>query len=172
MDFKARILPTRDQLIQTNKNTAVENCDVSAIEMMLNLLNTSAMIKDYIDNKLKNNHNISDGRMILLLSLKGKHPESVSMGDLSKAMGVSNATLSVMVKRMLKEANPLIKKQVSSIIRSSFEISLTDAGLDLIKEVLPDHFYNFQSVASLLNAQEQQTLLQLVKKLATFDVNK
>lgn len=164
MDFKARILPTQTELEKAHANTSLSSDDLQAINFILNFLNSAALIKERLDTDLQKNHNLSDGRFLLLITLKSQD-KPMCMGKLSRRMGITNATLSVMVKRMLKDPIPLIKKEVNEKIKSSYYVSLTDEGFDLIEKVAPLHFKEVEKIANLLDQNERQQMFELVKKL-------
>lgn len=165
MDFKARVLPTQNQLRALN-NTLEEDrrFETTAIEMILQLLNTADISRERLMSKLKNKHNLSEGRLIMLMALRTAQG-SVSMGQLSEAMGVSNATLSIMVKRMLKEPQPLIEKRVNEQRKSSYEISISPYGREVLDRVAPEHFADIENFTSTLEPTEKVQLLSLIRKL-------
>lgn len=165
MDFKARVIPTQAQLKEINSSLAEgHKFETTAIELILNLLNTADISRDRIMSKLKLRHNISEGRFIMLMALNTAHG-SMSMGHLSEAMGITNATLSIMVKRMLKEKQPLIEKRVNDHRKSSYEISISPYGQEVLDRVTPEHFADIEKFTSTLNYLEKVQLLSLVKKL-------
>lgn len=164
MDFKARILPTQEELEKAHANTSLSSDDIAAISFIINFLNSASIMKDRLNNDLQKNHNLSEGRFLLLVTLKSQD-KPMCMGKLSRRLGISNATLSVMVKRMLKDKIPLIKKEINEKIKSSYYVSLTPKGYELIEEVLPSHFKEVEKIANILEPQERKLMFDLVTKL-------
>ena len=88
-----------------------------------------------------------------------------SAGDLALRIGVTPATVSVMVKRMLTTSNPLISMTKNDEDGRSRLITLTEAGITLIQNALPDHLKSIRAFAQVLNSQEQESLILMLRKL-------
>lgn len=162
MDYKARILPTRDALSRVQKQGNLDT-DVSGIDLVLNLITTADLIRASIYKQLTENHGISEGKFALLMSLYGEGATTAS--DLALRIGVTPATVSIMVKRMLAVPEPLISMSINNDDGRSRLITLTSVGLELIKQSLPEHFKSVKTFAAVLNEQERESLISMLRKL-------
>ena len=61
-------------------------------------------------------------------------------GELAERLGVADATVSVMVKRMLREDRPLIERISSPTDRRSVLVALSHEGWALLQRTAPGHF--------------------------------
>lgn len=163
MDLTQRILPSLEQ-IQKTKDSISSDLDPNAVLLVLRLLKVADLMRSNIYGKMQQKFELSEGRFLLLLCLKDAN-SSVPITKLATELGVSNATTSIMIKRMLKEEKPLIKREQSGIEKNSYLISLTQKGSELLDMVLPDHFLNIKEKVTNLTAEEQLILLTLLNKI-------
>lgn len=161
MDYNVRVLPTRDALAKVQQQNV--NLDVSGVEMVLNLITTVDLIRSNIYAKLDQHYDISEGKFILLMSLYSEGETTSS--DLALRIGVTPATVSVMVKRMLAAKEPLISMTKNGDDGRSRLITLTIAGFELIQTALPEHLNAIRSFASVLDTQERELLITMLRKL-------
>lgn len=162
MDYKARTLPTREKLARV-KELQMPDADISGIDLVLNLITTADLIRDNIYARLMQEYDISEGKFILLMSLYGEGETNAS--DLAVRIGVTPATVSVMVKRMLAAPEPLISMTRSSDDGRSRLLKLSPAGVALIQNALPNHLNAIRSFAGVLDAQERESLILMLRKL-------
>lgn len=162
MDYKARTLPTRETLARV-RSLENHNTDVSGIDLVLNLITTADLIRNSIYAQLAQEHDISEGKFILLMSLYGEGETCTS--DLASRIGVTSATVSVMVKRMLSATEPLISMTRSGNDRRSRLITLSPAGVHLIQKALPNHLKAISSFAEVLGEEERESLILMLQKL-------
>ena len=85
--------------------------------------------------------------------------------ELALRVGVTPATVSVMVKRMLAAPDPLISMTKSGEDGRSRLITLTATGENLIQKALPNHLKSIRAFAQVLNPQEQESLIAMLRKL-------
>lgn len=162
MDYNARVLPTRDALLRVQKQGNLSH-DITGIDLVLNLITTADLIRSGIYQQLAEKYAISEGKFTLLMSLYGEGETTAT--DLAVRMGVTPATVSVMVKRMLSASAPLISMSVNSDDARSRLITLTPMGIDVIKQALPEHFNAVNAFAEVLNSEEREALITMLRKL-------
>lgn len=162
MDYKARTLPTRETIARV-KELQLPDADISGIDLVLNLITTADLIRDNIYAKLSQDYDISEGKFILLMSLYGEGETSAS--ELAARIGVTPATVSVMVKRMLSAPEPLISMSRSSDDGRARLLQLSAAGIQLIQKALPNHLNSIRSFAEVLDRQERESLILMLRKL-------
>ncbi len=161
MDYQARILPTRDMLRRMSHELSDET-DVEGIELMLNLLTAADVVRSRVSAQLAA-FNLSEGKFSLLMALFGEGP----MGTLklSKRIGVKPSTVSVMVKRMTADADPLVAVAAGEADRRERVIALTSAGRLRVEAVLPGHLAELRRFSSQLQADERENLIRLLQCL-------
>ena len=83
----------------------------------------------------------------------------MSIGMLAQHLGVTDATTSIMISRMLKEAQPLVERNSSTLDRRAVMVRITARGEQVLASVLPEHY------REALTQAEQLLLVGLLKKL-------
>lgn len=155
-----RSLPSRQELSDFAA-AHFKGRGAQSVDMILHLLAAADEVRHSL---YQQNGTLSEGRLILLTELKAKgRPLPVS--ELAANLGVSAATCSVMVKRMLGEKEPLIAKQKTAGSGHISLISLTEQGNAVLSSVLPEHFEALHKLASVLTDTEQEILILLLSKL-------
>ncbi|WP_145520968.1 MarR family winged helix-turn-helix transcriptional regulator [Yersinia mollaretii] len=162
MNYKARELPTRETLARVQSRENLDT-DVSGVDLVLNLITTADLIRSSIYAQLADKYDISEGKFILLMSLYGEGETAAS--ELALRIGVAPATVSVMVKRMLSVPEPLITMTRTHADGRSRLIALSPAGQRIIKEALPGHINAIRSFAEVLDDQERESLISMLRKL-------
>lgn len=161
MDYQARILPTRDMLRRMSHKLSDET-DVEGIELMLNLLTAADGVRSRVSAQLAA-FDLSEGKFSLLMALFGEGP----MGTLklSERIGVKPSTVSVMVKRMTADAEPLVAVAAGEADRRERVIALTSAGRRRVEAALPGHLAELRRFSSQLQADERENLIRLLQCL-------
>ena len=161
MDYQARILPTRDMLCRMPHKLSDET-DVEGIELMLNLLTAADGVRSRVSAQLAA-FDLSEGKFSLLMALFGEGP----MGTLklSERIGVKPSTVSVMVKRMTADAEPLVAVAAGEADRRERVIALTSAGRRRVEAALPGHLAELRRFSSQLQADERENLICLLQCL-------
>lgn len=107
---------------------------------------------------------LSPGKFRLLTTLADS-AGPLSAGTLAQTLKVSDATVSIMVKRMLREDEPLVRRTPSGLDHRAVEIELTERGaalLSLAQALVEAGSWTF---ASPLSKAEQLLLIGLLEKL-------
>lgn len=161
MDYQARILPTRDMLRRMPHKLSDET-DVEGFELMLNLLTAADGVRSRVSAQLAA-FDLSEGKFSLLMALFGEGP----MGTLklSERIGVKPSTVSVMVKRMTADAEPLVAVAAGEADRRERVIALTSAGRRRVEAALPGHLEELRRFSSQLQADERENLIRLLQCL-------
>ncbi|MCX8640950.1 MULTISPECIES: MarR family winged helix-turn-helix transcriptional regulator [unclassified Gilliamella] len=162
MNYNSRMLPSRETLARAQRfNDDV--VDVSGVDLVLSLITTADLIRANIYAQLTKDYGVSEGKFALLMSLYSEGETNAS--DLALRIGVTPATVSIMVKRMLAASSPLISMSKSGEDGRTRLIALTDAGIKLIHNALPNHLKAIRAFAQVLDSQEQESLIQMLRKL-------
>ena len=113
MKPRQRLLPARENLLRANPQTAGQE-NLSAVDLLLHLTCAADIAREEIYRPLQDTARLSEGKFSLLMTLKGAGGE-MSIGTLAQHLGVTDATTSIMISRMLKESQPLVERSTSSI---------------------------------------------------------
>lgn len=162
MNYKSRKLPSRETLARAQRFND-DIIDVSGVDLVLSLITTADLIRSNIYAQLTKDYDVSEGKFALLMSLFSEGETCAS--DLALRIGVTPATVSVMVKRMLVATSPLITMSKSGEDGRSRLISLTEVGEKLIQKALPNHLKSIRAFAEVLSSQEQESLILMLRKL-------
>ena len=162
MIYNSRKLPSRETLARAQRFND-DIVDVSCVDLVLSLITTADLIRSNIYAQLANDYDVSEGKFALLMSLFSEGETCAS--DLALRLGVTPATVSIMVKRMLVATEPLISMSKSGEDGRSRLIALTSAGVNLIQNALPNHLKSIRAFAQVLNSQEQEALILMLRKL-------
>lgn len=158
-----RLLPARESLRRVHGEGASE-LDIAGVDMMLHLINAVDVIRATIYKALQDESGLSEGQFTLLMTLLASG-KPLGIVDLSERLGVSTATTSVMVARMLKAKKPLVIKQVSRRDARVACVRLSAEGRRLLDAELPKHFARISEFASALSGGERDLMISLLKKL-------
>ena len=157
MNYKVRVLPTRDVLMKTAEAAPIP-FSPEAPALVLNLINQE--IISYMENEF----GISEGKFVLLMALK-TIPKGCSIKELAARVGVSVPTISVMLSRMRAQTHPLIAVRRMKGDAREKRVTITKDGLALLDQLLPGHFKRVMDFAGRLTPDEQKELLALLDKL-------
>lgn len=163
MNFRKRQLPRHESLEKISKCFGGQY-SLSNVEMILLLLNSANCFRTEVFTELENRYGLSEGKMILLMALVD-NAEGLPVGELATRIGVSCATVSVMIKRMLAVPSPLIAVINNQIDARSRVVKLSETGAELIAQALPFHLSQIENFSQKLNPDERKKLIELLSKL-------
>ena len=163
----------RQRLLRTNPQTAGQE-NLSAVDLLLHLT-CAAQLSGHlyahfvpavreIYRPLQDTARLSEGKLSLLMTLKDAGGE-MSIGMLAQHLGVTDATTSIMISRMLKEAQPLVERNSSTLDRRAVMVRITARGEQVLASVLPEHYRKVLAFSEALTQAEQLLLVGLLKKL-------
>ena len=115
----------RQRLLRANPQTVGQE-NLSAVDLLLHLTCAADIAREEIYRPLQDTARLSEGKLSLLMTLKDAGGE-MSIGMLAQHLGVTDATTSIMISRMLKEAQPLVERSTSKLDRRAFSETLTQA---------------------------------------------
>jgi DNA-binding MarR family transcriptional regulator len=102
--------------------------------------------------------------MELLFSEQFLDCHGLNPSTISERRGVSRNTVSALVSNL--EEQGLVQRKLDADDRRRFIIELTDAGRDLVRQHAHDHYLMMSSYFDALTPGEQETLIELLEKLA------
>lgn len=101
--------------------------------------------------------------MYLLFAEQMGDRGELNPSEISNRHGVSRNTMSSLI-RNLEDAG-LVERELDPDDRRRFNISLTENGRSLVTDYARQHLANVGSCFSVLSAEEQETLSQLLRKV-------
>ncbi|MEL6235363.1 MAG: MarR family transcriptional regulator [Pseudomonadota bacterium] len=93
-----------------------------------------------------------------------KHPDGVSMSDLSTALRVTSGNVSGLVTRMARDG--LVERRLSATDRRSFTVSMTPKGRHRFRDAVEVHDLKLNRLMSDLSAQELTDAVAAMRKVA------
>ena len=160
MDIQKRGFPTREALRQFAEQAP--GIDITAAEVLLQVLHTAFEIRQEVFDILKKDYNISEGKLMVMIILY-QSPEGIAPSDVAETAGVTRATISAMLRRMIRDNLACSFMDATDGRRKL--VALTDAGREYFREILPEHFKREVRLMSKLTEAERETLVRLLKKI-------
>lgn len=140
--------------------------DLHGFALMRALMASAHLLEVVTDHELQA-VGLSMPRMRLLMRLFGEeqrgNKEGISPSVLSHYQHISKNTVSSLLGSL--EDQGLIERALCDEDKRSFKIRLTRAGRDLVRSALPKHNSALTETFAALTADEQKTLLKILRKL-------
>ncbi len=136
----------------------------ASLRLWLRLLSCTTRVEDKIRQKLRESFDITLPRFDLMAQLE-RHPDGLSMGELSRRMMVTGGNITTIVDQLEKEK--LVLREVGVNDRRSFTVKLTQAGKDAFTDMAVAHEAWVADLFEGLSVSQQTelyTLLGAMKK--------
>jgi DNA-binding MarR family transcriptional regulator len=136
----------------------------ASLSLWLRLLSCTTRVEDKIRQKLRESFDITLPRFDLMAQLE-RHPDGLSMGELSRRMMVTGGNITTIVDQLEKEK--LVIREVGVNDRRSFTVKLTQAGKDAFTDMAIAHEAWVADLFDGLSVSQQTelyTLLGAMKK--------
>lgn len=160
MDVNKREFPTREALRKFAKQ--IPEINVSAVELLLQFLQTSFEIQHYIFDILERNYKLSEGKLGVMIILY-QSSDGISPSKLAEKACVTRATISAMLQRMSRDG---LACSFSALKDGRGKVvALTEKGRVFMDQILPQHFLRTARLMNNLTEEEQNTLVYLLKKI-------
>ncbi len=163
LDSYQEQLPSSADLLALASRSGVDG-ELSSLRLILQLMHFARSAQSALFDDMQNTYGISRGRFVLLVSLRENG--ELTVNDLAARLGVSAASTSVMIKRMLAEEEPLIVRSVNPLARHSFNIRLSARGEALVDNLVAKHLKTVTTLLTPLNHEERQFLQEILEKLS------
>jgi DNA-binding MarR family transcriptional regulator len=108
----------------------------ASLRLWLRLLSCTNRVEDKIRQKLRESFGITLPRFDLMAQLE-RHPDGLTMGELSRRMMVTGGNITTIVDQLEKEK--LVLRVVGVNDRRSFTVKLTQAGRDAFTDMAISH---------------------------------
>lgn len=110
-------------------------------------------------------YGLSAGKLTILILLQRELEAGLTPSECADHAGVSRGTITGLLDGL--ERQGLIKREPHPTDGRMMRIHLSEAGLNLLETVLPEHFERTAELMSALSEAERQTLKGLINKLQT-----
>jgi DNA-binding MarR family transcriptional regulator len=158
--MKYELIPTVEEL--EHHAQTVPEINPPEVIAMLRVLQASAEIRSAIIDVLERDYQLSEGKLCVMIILH-QHPEGAAPSLLASKAGVTRATISGMLRRMIRDG---IAVAVSdSEDGRGKKISLTPQGREFMNQILPGHYLRITKLMGKLSVDEQNELIRLLKKI-------
>ena len=158
--MKRTIIPSREEL-ERHAQTIPE-INPSEVLAMLQVMQASAEIQHAIIDVLEREYQLSEGKLCVMIVLH-QNPDGVAPSALAVHAGVTRATISAMLRRMMRDG--LVYAVSDAADARAKRICLTAAGRSFMDRVLPEHYLRITKLMGHLTEAEQETLIHLLKKI-------
>lgn len=155
-----QVLPNEEQLERIEKK--YPQMDRNSVMSFLTLLRVSTDLSSAFD-KLLTKHGLLQNRWLILAILVRDEDNSVSPSELSKALGVSAATLSRLLEGL--ESDGFVKRTQNQVDRRAHEIALTAKGIKIINKVMPEYLERVSQVFKKVSASQHQDLMEVLSAI-------
>ena len=161
MDFPSRNLSELKYQLLSNPGSQMDEDDTSAVEVYLSFLRVARDLLAALQTNLER-YELSDGKLSILLLLRTSPDYSLTPSELAERVGVSRGTITGLLDGL--ERSKLIKRDAHPEDRRMLTINLTTKGLDLLNQVLPEHYRRIKELMANFNKADCQQLLVLLEK--------
>lgn len=158
--MKREVIPTLAELEHHAK--VMPEINPSAVVAMLGVMQASAEIQHAILDVLEEEHQLSEGKLCVMIILH-QQQEGVAPSFLAEKAGVTRATISAMLRRMQRDG--LVVSVSDADDGRSKKVCLTGVGRQLMEAILPAHYLRITKLMGKLSGQEQQELIRLLRKI-------
>ena len=159
MRFEA--FPTREELEKHAQ--VIPEIEPSAVLAMLRISQAAEIIRASINDVLARDYHLSQGKLRVMIVMH-QNPEGIAPSKLAAKTGVTRATITTMVKRMVRDG--LATVVIDQEDKRGKKVSLTDQGRDFMDQVLPGHYLRISTLMYRLSEDEQAELIRLLTKLS------
>ncbi|MFT6749465.1 MAG: DNA-binding MarR family transcriptional regulator [Flavobacterium sp.] len=149
---------TIEEIIKSTINLPVEK------KIILNIMYTLNVIQDTFNDILKP-HDLSSEQYNVLRILRGQKGIAANMFLIQERMVAKNSNTTRLIDKLLLKK--LVTRNVCEFNRRKIEIEITQAGLDLLKNLDPQVEKHENSLSENLTTTEKETLNQLLEKYRT-----
>lgn len=132
------------------------------VKLWLRLLSCSTIIEKRLRRRFADRFGITLPRFDVLATVE-RHPDGVTMGELSQSLLVSNGNVTALVRQL--EQDGLVSTSPSPGDRRVLIVALTDMGGALFSELAAAHHEWIEAMFGKMSADEKKALFGLLARL-------
>ena len=159
--MKREMIPTMEEL--TKHAEIIPEINPAAVIAMLGIKQAAENIQSSIMDVLTREYRLSEGKFCTLIVLH-QNLEGIAPSMLASKVGVTKATVSVMLQRMEREELVHIRSDEQD--GRGKIVMLTEKGRRFMDDILPAHYLRVTELMGKLTEEEQGELGRLLKKLS------
>ncbi|MGG3466244.1 MarR family transcriptional regulator [Neobacillus pocheonensis] len=126
----------------------------------LELMNTSKVIQERIrDEMAKNNLSITEFSVLEVLY----HNEKQTIQQIGNSVLISSGSMTYVIDKL--EQKGLLNRHPCPDDRRVIHVTLTNAGIDLMENIMPKHQELVNDMFGSLNREEAQVIVNLLKRI-------
>jgi len=141
---------------QLDSESRIQDDDHLALKLWLRLLTCTNMVEGALRQKLRESFSSTLPRFDLLAQLD-RHPEKLTMGELSSLMMVSGGNVTGLVKQLEKEG--LVSRTPMKTDRRAYLVGLTAKGKRHFREMADEHENWIIGLFADMDHDQQETLM-------------
>lgn len=130
--------------------------------MMLNILFTNYWLEDQMSAIMKK-YDLSKQQYNVLRILKGQKGNPINLSDIQERMMHKRSNATRLVEKLRKKG--LVERVLCEANRRKVEITITQAGLDLLKELTPEIEAKDRDLSKSLSKEEAIQLSDLLERM-------
>ncbi|MEH7224045.1 MarR family transcriptional regulator [Bacillus sp. JJ1566] len=124
------------------------------------LMKTSRALQERIrDDMMKNNISITEFSVLEVLFHKGIQ----TIQQIGKSVLITSGSMTYVIDKL--EQKGLLRRSACQEDRRAIHVSLTDAGNEIMNKIMPEHEGFVDNVFDSLNANEVDTLIDLLQRV-------
>ena len=135
----------------------------SSVKASVTLLKIGSDVLTGFEKMLKN-YGLSQGRFLVLIVMNGQPGKLTTPSILAEKIGVTRATMTGLIEGLAKDG--FIKRYSHSSDRRKQNLKLTDKGVSLLENLLPDYWSRIYNLMKGLTEKEERQLVQLLRKIS------
>lgn len=160
--MKLVVFPTKEELEKQAKK--IPQIDASAVLAMLQIMQAAEEIRCDVHQYLEASYQISETKLRVMIVLH-QNTSGITPSELAKKTGVTKATISVMLRRMIRDG--YVSSMINPADKREKKMVLTLEGTKLMDSILPEHYAKISHLMSRLTEEEREQLITLLKKITS-----
>ncbi len=140
----------------------IPELDITSVETCLAFLHTTTEVYAALNTHFAR-YGLSMGKFSLLMQLFQVDERGLTPSECAERAGVTRATITGLLDGL--ERSSLIKRQPYPADRRMLSVHITEAGIELLSQMLPDHFCRTKGLMANLSNAEKMMLIELLGKL-------
>ncbi|MEX2784718.1 MarR family winged helix-turn-helix transcriptional regulator [Streptococcus sp. H49] len=159
-DFGLKEFPSNEELASIKE--IYSDLDEYSVLIILRYISISKEItKSY--NYFFNMYGLTDAKFSVLMILYRAPNRTLFPYEIAEQSGITRASVTTLLDGLSRKK--LITRQHDVVDRRKIVVTLTNEGLDCLKEILPIHYRLTQNITSFLSIEQKRTFLKFLTKL-------
>jgi DNA-binding MarR family transcriptional regulator len=136
--------------------------DVEGVLLTLDFLRTAKEVNAAYG-KHFSQYGLSEGKFTLMMLLYRDFQNPITPSELAKSANVTKATVTGLIDGLSKDG--FVRRSVHPEDRRKQTVLLTKKGLEVLEDMLPNHYKKTAKLVSTLSLEERKVFFQLLSKM-------